>query len=95
MKRISALTIDLKEEYKNSLLIQHCRGDDKDPSRRLILQKYLKEKYALRFKEELSKESIREGITRKKKSVKFHTWGGVWTKLGHFHTFFYFFSFMS
>ena len=31
----------------------------------------------------------------KKKSVKFHTWGGVWTKLGHFHTFLYFFSFMS
>ena len=67
MKRISDLTIDLKEEYKNSLLIQHCRGDDKDPSRRLILQKYLKEKYASRFKEELSKES--------KKSIRFR--GGV------------------
>ena len=51
MNQISALTIDLKEEYKNSLLIQHCRGDDKDPSRRLILQKCLREKYASKLKE--------------------------------------------
>ena len=29
------------------------------------------------------------------KSVKFFTWGGVRTKFGPFHTFFYFFSFMS
>ena len=42
---------DLEEEYKNSLLIQHCRGDDKHPSRRLIFQKYLKEKYSSKLKE--------------------------------------------
>ena len=42
---------DLDEEYRNSLLIQHCRGDDKDPSRRLILQKCLREKYASKLKE--------------------------------------------
>ena len=41
----------------------------------------------------IKKGPFREGLTRKKKSVKFHTWGGVRTKLGHFHTFFIFFSF--
>ena len=44
---------------------------------------------------EICKDLGKFSLEKKKKSVKFHTWGGVWPKMGHFHTFFYFFSFMS
>ena len=44
----------------------------------------------------ISGVEVREGLTRKKKkSVKFHTWGGGQDKIGSFSHFFYFFSFMS
>ena len=42
---ISQVEEDMAEDYKNTLLIQHCRGDEMDLPRRRKLQKNLKEEY--------------------------------------------------
>ena len=42
---ISQVEEDLAEDYKNTLLIQHCKGDEMDLQRRRKLQKNLKEEY--------------------------------------------------
>ena len=42
---ISQVEEDLAEDYKNTLLIHHCKGDEMDLPRRRKLQKNLKEEY--------------------------------------------------
>ena len=42
---ISQVEEDMAEDYKNTILIQYCRGDEMDLPRRRKLQKNLKEEY--------------------------------------------------